>query len=77
MSEERRSPNNIENDESGLLLSVEPSSERSLDFTALSDDSDNVDTSETDGEDIVADTADTDGTDAADTDATDDADGSD
>ena len=74
MSEERRGSNNIENDESGLLLSVEPSSERSLDFRALSDDSDNVDAPGTDGEDTVGDT---DGTDAADTDTTDDADGTD
>lgn len=73
MSEERRSPHN-DSEESGLLLSVEPNSERSLDFKALSDDSDNVDTSDTDGEDSVGDT---DGTDAADTDGTDDADGQD
>ena len=75
MSEERRS-SHTESDESGLLLSVEPTSERSLDFTALSDDTDNVDadTADTDGEDNVGDT---DGTDAADTDATDDADGTD
>ena len=73
MSEERRSPH-TESDESGLLLSVEPTSERSLDFAALSDDTDNVDTADTDAEDNVGDT---DGTDAADTDATDDADGTD
>ena len=72
MSEERRSPHNTESDESGLLLSVEPNSERSLDFTALSDDTDTTDA--TDAEDIVADTDDTD---AADTDTTDDADGTD
>ena len=74
MSEERTSPNNIEGDESGLLLSVEPTSERSLDFAALSDDTDIADTADTDTEDNVGDT---DGTDAADTDATDDADGTD
>ena len=74
MSEERRSSHNTESDESGLLLSVEPSPERSLDFAALSDDTDNVDTADTDAEDNVGDT---DGTDAADTDATDDADGTD
>ena len=74
MSEERTSPNNIEGDESGLLLSVEPTSERSLDFAALSDDTDTADTADTDPEDNVGDT---DGTDAADTDATDDADGTD
>ena len=74
MSEERTSPNNIEDDESGLLLSVEPTSERSLDFAALNDDTDNVDAADTDAEDNVGDT---DGTDAADTDATDDADGTD
>ena len=74
MSEERRSPQNIESDESGLLLSVEPNSERSLDFAGLSDDTDNVDTADTDAEDNVGDT---DGTDAADTDTTDDADGTD
>jgi hypothetical protein len=79
MSEERTSPHNIENDESGLLLSVEPTSERSMDYTALSDDTDNVDadaedTADTDTEDNVGDT---DGTDAADTDTTDDADGTD
>jgi len=75
MSEERRSPHT---DESGLLLSVEPISERSLDFAALSDDTDNVDTDvdtpDTDGEDTVGDT---DETDATDTDTTDDADGTD
>jgi hypothetical protein len=79
MSEERTSPQNIENDESGLLLSVDPTSERSMDFTGLSDDTDNVDadaedTADTDTEDNVGDT---DGTDAADTDTTDDADGTD
>ena len=78
MSEERRSPHNIESDESGLLLSVEPISERSLDFEALSDDTDNVDTDvdppDTDAEDTVGDT---DATDATDTDTTDDADGTD
>ena len=78
MSEELTSPHNIESDESGLLLSVEPSNERSLDFAALSDDTDNVDTdvdpADTDAEDIVGDTDDTD---ATDTDTTDDADGTD
>ena len=73
MSEERTSPQNT--DESGLLLSVDPISERSLDFTPLSDDTDNVDAADTDTEDNVGDT---DGTDAAaDTDTTDDADGTD
>ena len=47
MSEERRSPHNTESDESGLLLSVDPISERSVDFTPLSDDSDNVDAADT------------------------------
>lgn len=74
MSEERRSPHNTESDESGLLLSVEPISERSLDFAALSDDTDTVDTPDTDAEDT---TGDTDGTDEADTDTVDDADGTD
>ena len=74
MSEERRSPQNTESDESGLLLSVEPISERSLDFKALSDDTDTVDTADTDAEDNVGDT---DETDAADTDTVDDADGTD
>ncbi|HEU4766236.1 MAG TPA: hypothetical protein VFS77_02650 [Pyrinomonadaceae bacterium] len=78
MSEQRRSPNSSDSDESGLLLSVEPTHERSLDFAALSDDTDNVDadtdTEDTDGEDTVGDT---DQTDATDTDATDDADGTD
>ena len=53
MSEERTSPDNTENDESGLLLSVEPISERSLDFTALSDDTDTTDATDTDAEDNV------------------------
>ena len=35
MSEERRNPQNTESDESGLLLSVDPMSERSLDSAAL------------------------------------------
>jgi len=74
MSEERRTANTNESDESGLLLSVEPNSERSLEFSALSDDTDNVDAPETDTEDT---TGDTDGTDVADTDETDDADGTD
>jgi hypothetical protein len=71
---EQRNPNNTETDESGLLLSVDPMSERSPDSTTLSDDTDTVDTADTDGEDIAADS---DGTDAADTDTTDDADGTD
>lgn len=71
MSEERMTP---QSDESGLLLSVEPNSERSLEFSAVTDDTDNVDSPDTDGEDT---TGDTDGTDAADTDGTDDADGTD
>ena len=76
MSEERRSSHNTESDESGLLLSVDPISERSLNFAALSDDSDNVDadTEDTDAEDNIGDS---DGTDGADTDTTDDADGTD
>lgn len=73
MSEERTSSHNTESDKSGLLLSVEPNSERSLDFTALSDDTDTTDAADTDAEDNVGDT---DGTDA-DTDTTDDADGTD
>ena len=78
MSEQRRNPHNTETDESGLLLSVDPMSERSPDSAALSDDTDtvdaNTDPADTDGKDIAADT---DGTDAADTDTTDDADGTD
>ena len=74
MPEERRSPHNTESDESGLLLSVDPISERSVDFTPLSDDNDTVDTADTDAEDNVGDTDDTD---AADTDTADDADGTD
>ena len=74
MSEERRSPHNTESEESGLLLSVESNSERSLDFTALSDDTDTVDADAEDAEDKVGDT---DGTDEADTDTVDDADGTD
>ena len=78
MSEQRRNPHNTETDESGLLLSVDPMSERSPDAAALSDDTDNVDadveTSDTDAEDTVGDT---DETDAADTDTVDDADGTD
>lgn len=72
MSEEQTTPPNTE--ESGLLLSVEPNSERSLDFAALSDDTDNVDSPETDEEDTVGDT---DGTDTPETDGTDDTDGTD
>lgn len=72
MSEKPR-VHNTESDESGLLLSVEPT-ERSLDFKALSDDTDTVDTADTDAEDDVGDT---DETDAADTDTVDDADGTD
>lgn len=74
MSEERNSPHNTERDESGLLLSVDPISERDLDFAALSDDTDNVDSPETDTEDT---TGDADGTDVTDTDTTDDSDGTD
>ena len=74
MSEERRTPHNSESDESGLLLSVEPNSERSLDFSAVTDDTDNVDSPDADAEDTAGDT---DETDAADTDTTDDADGTD
>lgn len=75
MSEQRRSPQNTESDESGLLLSVESMPERSLDFTALSDDTDNVDA--TDAEDTTGDTDGTDDTDATDVVTADDADGSD
>lgn len=74
MSEERRSPHNTENDESGLLLSVEPISERPLDSAGLSDDTDATDATEADVVDTVGDTDDTD---AADTDTTDDSDGTD
>ena len=74
MSEEPRTQHNIESDESGLLLSVEPNSERSLEFSALIDDTDTVDSPDTDAEDTAGDT---DETDAADTDTTDDADGTD
>lgn len=70
MSEERRSPHNNESDESGLLLSVDPIPERSLDFAALSDDTDNVDADTTDAEDTAGD-ADAEDT-AGDTDGTDD-----
>ena len=73
MSEEPRA-HNTESDESGLLLSVEPITERSLDFAALSDDTDTEDTADADAEDNVGDT---DETDAADTDTVDDADGTD
>jgi len=73
MSEERRSPHNTETNESGLLLSVEPTAERSLDFTALSDDNDATDT---EAEDTIGDTDGTDDTDATDITA-DDADGTD
>ena len=73
MSEERRSPH-TESDESGLLLSVDPISERSLDFTALSDDNDATDA---DAEDTVGDTDETDDTDATDIVTADDADGTD
>ena len=64
---------NIENDESGLLLSVHPIPEHSLNFTAINDDTDNV-PADTDTEDEVGDT---DGTDDTDTDTVDDADGTD
>lgn len=74
MSEER--PQNTESNESGLLLSVEPiSSERSLDFAALSDDNKN-EPADTDTEDNVGDADGTDDTDATDISA-DDADGTD
>ena len=74
MSEERRSPHNTESDESGLLLSVEPSSERSPNPLGLGDDTDTTDATDTDTEDNVGDT---DGTDETDTDTADDADGTD
>jgi hypothetical protein len=64
---------NIENDESGLLLSVDPIPEHSLNFTAINDDTDNV-PADTDTEDEVGDT---DTTDDTDTDTVDDADGTD
>jgi hypothetical protein len=64
---------NMETDESGLLLSVEPTHEHSLDFAAINDDNDNV-PADTDAEDDVGDT---DGTDDTDTDTVDDADGTD
>ena len=64
---------NIENDESGLLLSVDPIPEHALNFTAINDDTDNV-PADTDTEDEVGDT---DGTDDTDTDTVDDADGTD
>jgi hypothetical protein len=74
MSEER--PQNTESNESGLLLSVDPiSSERSLDFGALSDDNKNA-PADTDAEDNVGDADGTDDTDATDISA-DDADGTD
>ena len=63
----------MENDESGLLLSVEPTPEYSLNFAAINDDTDNV-PADTDAED---DAGDTDGTDDTDTDTVDDADGTD
>ena len=74
MSDERTSPQNTESNESGLLLSVEPVSERSLNLSEIR--ADNV-PADTDTEDNVGDTDGTDDTDAADTDATDDADGTD
>ena len=77
MSEERTDPQNTESNESGLLLSVEPSADPSGDFAALSDDTDTVDAPDTDAEDNVGDTDGTDDTDATDADATDDADGTD
>ena len=73
MSEKRTSPHNNENDESGLLLSVDPTSDRSPDSAPLSDDTDATDAG---GEDIVADSDETDASDT-DTDGTDDADGQD
>ena len=76
MSEERRSSNNIENEESGLLLSVDPISDRSPNPLGLGDDTDATDAS---GEDMGGDTDGTDETDASDTDTdgTDEADGQD
>ena len=70
MSEERRSPHNTESNESGLLLSVEPSSDRPL------DDNDD-ETADTDTEDTIGDTDETDDSDATDTVTVDDADGTD
>lgn len=75
MSEERRSPQNTENNESGLLLSVDPTSDRSRD-SGLGDDTDATDATDADAEDTVGDTDDTDDTDATDITA-DDADGTD
>ncbi|HJP92581.1 MAG TPA: hypothetical protein VJ875_11545 [Pyrinomonadaceae bacterium] len=69
MSEEH----NTETDESGLLLSVDPMPEHSLDFTAVVDDNNNVQ-ADTDTEDTVGDA---DATDETDTDTVDDADGTD
>ena len=71
MSEER--PHNTDSDESGLLLSVDPIPEHSLDFTAIVDDNDNA-PADTDAEEPVGDT---DATDDTDTDTGDDADGTD
>ena len=70
MSEEHR---NTETNESGLLLSVEPMPEHSLDFAAINDDNDNA-PADTDADDTVGDT---DATDDTDTDTVDDADGTD
>lgn len=72
MSEERKSPLNAEGTESGLLLSVDPIADSSVDFTTLSDDNNNA--PDTDASDTVGDTDDTD---ATDTDSADDADGTD
>jgi hypothetical protein len=77
MSEEHTTPQTTESNESGLLLSVEENAERSLDFTALSDDTDTVDSPDIDTDEPAGDTDGTDGTDTTDTDATDDADGTD
>jgi len=70
MSEERRSPLTNETDESGLLLSVDPMSDRPRD-AGLGDDSDATDAG---GEDMDTDETDTSDTD---TDGTDEADGQD
>jgi hypothetical protein len=75
MSEERTSPLNNESDDSGLLLSVDPISDRSPNPLGLNDDTDATDESG-DGEDIMADSDETDASDT-DTDGTDEADGQD
>ena len=70
MSEERRSPNNTESNESGLLLSVDPISKRPL------GDNDTA-PEDTDAEDTLGDTDETDDSDATDIVTVDDADGTD